>query len=77
MEDDYVWLAGWYVTKLHAVKKEELGTADEHDWLKSVCGAFVRKTPQAELREWQNKKLEKGVLRCKHCERKIKKEMIG
>lgn len=73
MEDDYVWLAGWCVTKLHAVKKDDL-EAVEDKWLKSVCGAWVERAPSV---EWAKRKLEKGVLKCKHCERKIKKEMIG
>ena len=76
MEDDYVWLAGWNVTKMHAVEKEKMSD-DDDNWIRSMCGAYVRQTPPKELMDWTVKELSKGVLRCKRCERNIKKEMIG
>lgn len=57
----YVWLAGWYATKLHATSKG--ATSGE---VRGLCGAWVYKTPKT---NWARKRIEKGISRCKHCER--------
>lgn len=71
MSDEYVWLAGWYATRLHAVKATELERLKKARLtsFESECGAWVGDEP---LSEWAKKKLAAGVPHCKRCERKIK-----
>lgn len=78
MDDEYVWLAGWYATRLHAVNVKYLEImrddfskykTEREPWIKSVCGAWVREEPKT---EWAAKKIAKGIPKCKHCERMIK-----
>lgn len=71
MDEEYVWLAGWYATRLHAVKVTELERLKKEGKIdfRSKCGAWVSEEPRS---EWAEKKLAAGIPRCKHCERKIK-----
>lgn len=59
----YAWLAGWYATRLHAVKD---GAFECSDGIQSVCGAWVYRAPRT---EWAAKNMQLGIPRCKHCER--------
>lgn len=64
----YVWLAGWYATKLHATRKELLRLPANGDYgsIRAECGAWVYKKPRT---AWAAKKMDKGIPHCKHCER--------
>lgn len=65
----YVWCAGWYATKLHAVPvAKHCGTDTKYAEMKSVCGAYVYKEART---PWAESKIKKGVARCKHCERML------
>jgi hypothetical protein len=70
MSKEYVWLAGWYATRLHAVKVTELERLRESEFeFRSECGVLVREKPRT---EWAAKRISEGIPRCKHCERRIK-----
>lgn len=56
------WLAGWYVTKLHAVVGPKPIYYDGS--VESACGAFVYAEPK---HEWGKRRLERGVMRCLKC----------
>lgn len=63
----YVWLAGWYATKLHAVSAEELDK--ETSSKRPVCGSgYVYEKVRT---PWAMKKIKNGVAKCKHCERML------
>ena len=66
---DYMWLPGWYATKLHAVSQDKelpVGMGS----IMAECGAFIYgKAPT----EWAQRKVDKGVPHCKKCERLLNK----
>ena len=62
-----LWLPGWYATKLHALPAT-VNLPFGHSTAKSVCGAYVYgKAPT----DWAQRNVDKGLARCKHCERKL------
>lgn len=63
------WLAGWYVTRLHAYVGP--GTLNPREELDAVCGHGVFLKPRT---GWAERKLASGgVPRCKLCERLLAK----
>ena len=65
----YVWCAGWYATKLHAVPvAKHCATETKYADMESVCGAYVYKEART---PWAERKIEKGIAKCKHCERML------
>lgn len=62
----YNWYAGWYATRLHAVD------ADNKDAnTQALCGAHVyNPLPPS---DWAQRRFRRGVGRCKHCERAVRK----
>lgn len=55
---------------LVAVCNKRIQLDDGHTMLTSMCGARVYKTP---ITEWAKQRFDKGLDRCKHCERVIRK----
>jgi len=74
MSDQYRWLAGWYATRLHAVKADA-GRTNYNDKLMPTefvaeCGAHVYEVPPT---NWAQARFAQGLPRCKHCERRFEK----
>ena len=70
-EPAVVWLAGWYATRLHAVlchdqSKLPMG---RRSYIESECGQIV----YAIHTDWAQRRIGRGIPRCKHCERIISK----
>jgi len=65
------WLVGWYATRLHAVPNCLIvsGASSQH----AVCGAEVYLRPKT---DWAERKVAKGVRRCKQCERILAKTLV-
>jgi len=65
VEGSVVWLPGWYASRLHAYpENKELPI--EYATAHSICGAFIYgKAPT----DWAQRKIDKGVPRCKKCEK--------
>ena len=61
------WCAGWYATRLHAISEEQLEvTKHSGDQGYAFCGAKVSSVVRT---AWAQKRIDKGIPRCKHCER--------
>ena len=64
-ETKVYWLPGWYCTRLHASTKVPV---DKYET--ALCGECVYATPQT---EWAQRRFDRGVPHCKHCERILRK----
>lgn len=72
-ENEYVWLANWYATRLHAVNNKKFKIRKErgNSTTESICGgALVEHEPQT---EWAANRIEEGIPRCKRCEKMLAK----
>ena len=62
------WLPGWYAARLHALPKTVPIGTNRLDTAKALCGAFVYRDAPT---DWAQRRVNKGVPRCKHCERML------
>jgi len=64
----YRWLPGWYATRLHAYPVDAPPPKTVVSAVRAVCGAYVYAEPQT---DWAQRRVDRGIPRCKHCERMI------
>ena len=65
----YIWLSGWYATKLHAYP-ENAPLPEGKMAMPAICGNYVYGKP---VTAWAQRRFDKGLPYCKLCERALAK----